>query len=416
MPEIAHSLTRMTGRDRHERGRVGSTLELLFDLTFVVAFGVAGNEAAHLVSEGENRTAVFGFCFVMFAVIWAWINFTWFASAFDVDDWFYRLVTMLQMIGVLIFAMGIAPLFDSLHHGHVDNTVIVMGYVVMRVAMIIQWLRAYREAPEYRSTARIYIITLVVAQIGWVIQAFAHVSLPVFIAAAAVLILIELAGPFVGETRGSGTPWHPHHIAERYGALAIITLGEGVVGTVAAESGAVQRAGGWTGQAVLVVTAGIGLTFALWWMYFAVEHAEGLHASPQKSFLWGYGHLPLFAALAAVGAGLHIAGYVIEGDTHASMVTAVAWVAVPVAVVLVMLVLLHSWLFAERDSFHLLLIALTLVVLAIALWMARAGVSMGWCLIVVMLSPVVAVLGFETVGYRHQAQMLERVRARHEDG
>ena len=26
----------------------------------------------------------------MFAIIWAWINFSWFASAYDADDWIYR--------------------------------------------------------------------------------------------------------------------------------------------------------------------------------------------------------------------------------------------------------------------------------------------------------------------------------------
>ena len=48
------------------------------------------------------------------------------------------------------------------------------------------------------------------------------------------LIAIELAGPLIAETRYGGTPWHPHHIAERYGLLVIICLGEAILGTVAA--------------------------------------------------------------------------------------------------------------------------------------------------------------------------------------
>ena len=51
---LAHRVVRMTGRDLHEPGRVATSLELLFDLTFVVAFGVAGNEAAHLLAEGTS--------------------------------------------------------------------------------------------------------------------------------------------------------------------------------------------------------------------------------------------------------------------------------------------------------------------------------------------------------------------------
>ena len=50
----------------------------------------------------------------MFAVTWAWINFSWFASAYDTDDWIYRLTTMVQMVGVLILALGLPEMFESL--------------------------------------------------------------------------------------------------------------------------------------------------------------------------------------------------------------------------------------------------------------------------------------------------------------
>lgn len=45
---------------------------------------------------------------------------------------------MLQMIGVVIFTLGIPQLFQAVEHGHFDNTVIVIGYVIMRVAMLCQ--------------------------------------------------------------------------------------------------------------------------------------------------------------------------------------------------------------------------------------------------------------------------------------
>ena len=102
----------MTGRDPEESHRVASPLELFFDLTFAVAFGVAGEQAAHLMSEGHWVGALLGFVFAMFATIWAWVNFTWFASAFDTDDWLFRGLTMVQMVGVLILAVGLTPLLD----------------------------------------------------------------------------------------------------------------------------------------------------------------------------------------------------------------------------------------------------------------------------------------------------------------
>ena len=85
---------------------MATPLELFFDLTFVIAFGVAGSQFAHEIAEGHFGAGLLGFSFAMFAVIWAWINFTWFASAYDTDDWVFRVVTMVQMVGVLILALG----------------------------------------------------------------------------------------------------------------------------------------------------------------------------------------------------------------------------------------------------------------------------------------------------------------------
>jgi low temperature requirement protein LtrA len=134
---IMHRTQRMSGRDPHEGHRSATPLELLFDLTFVVAFSIAGNEFAHLVAEGHYGSALAGFALAMFGVCWAWINFSWFASAYDIDDWFYRILTMVQMVGVAVFSLGIPDMFKSVDAGGLfDGKVIVGGYVIMRLAMV----------------------------------------------------------------------------------------------------------------------------------------------------------------------------------------------------------------------------------------------------------------------------------------
>src|SRR5215471_8800454 len=130
----------MGGRDPHEPNRVSTPLELLFDLTFATSFSLAAAELAHVVAEGHYAAALFGFGFASFAICWAWINFSWFASAYDTDDWIFRIVTMVQMTGVLVLAVGLPRMYASLEHAaHVDNSVMVLGYVIMRVAMVSQW-------------------------------------------------------------------------------------------------------------------------------------------------------------------------------------------------------------------------------------------------------------------------------------
>lgn len=66
----------MRGRDAHEAHRVATPLELLFDLTFVVAFGMAASQLAHALAEDHPGAALLGFGFASFGICWAWTNFT----------------------------------------------------------------------------------------------------------------------------------------------------------------------------------------------------------------------------------------------------------------------------------------------------------------------------------------------------
>ena len=126
-----HDSRRMRGRDPREKNRVATPLELLFDLTFAASFGLAASYLAAVLAAGHYRAGLIGFGFASFAICWAWINFSWFSSAYDTDDWIFRVVTMVQMIGVLVLAAGLPRMFASVERsGHVDNSVMVLGYVI----------------------------------------------------------------------------------------------------------------------------------------------------------------------------------------------------------------------------------------------------------------------------------------------
>jgi low temperature requirement protein LtrA len=406
VPEVvrAHRVRRMAGRDPHELHRVATPLELLFDLTFVIAFGVAASEFAHLVAAGHVVIGLTAFLFATFATCWAWINFTWFASAYDTDDWVYRILTMVQMVGVLILALGIPPFFASIEHGgHLDNVLLVAGYVVMRVAMVTQWLRAARQDPQRRSASLTYATVIVVVQIGWIASIFLPLSVPVGLVVFVLLAVAEMIGPWLAETRRGGTPWHAHHIAERYGLLAIIALGEGVVGTVASLA-AVTGEHGWTPDAIILAVAGTGLTFGMWWVYFAVPSADLLHAHRERSFPFGYLHIAVFGAIVGTGAGLHTAAYYVEGHSEIGSVGTVLAVAIPVGVYIGLVFVLYGLMTKSWDAFHVVLAVLTAAVLVAAVVAAGAGVPMTACLLVVTLAPAVSVVGFEVLGHRHASR------------
>jgi low temperature requirement protein LtrA len=410
---LHHHLRRMAGRDPHEPGRASTPLELLFDLTFATSFSLAAAELAHMLAAGHVVPALFGFGFAGFAICWAWINFSWFSSAYDTDDWIFRIMTMVQMIGVLVLAIGLPRLYASIEgHQHVDNSVIVLGYVIMRVALVSQWLRAARQDPARRRASLSYAIAVSIAQVGWVVQIFVDFSFGTTLALSAVLMLIELAGPVLAERHDGGTPWHPHHIADRYAAFAVIALGEGVVGTVASLS-AVIEAQGWTMDAALVSVAGVGLTFGIWWVYFVVPSAEVLHRHRERSFVWGYGQMVVITAIVATGAGLHVAAYFIEHKTAIGSLATLLATAIPVAVFLAATYALYAYLLQRFDTFHIALLLATTAVIAAAIVAARLGVDMAVCLTILMLAPAVSVVGYEALGHRHLADALaERNAAR----
>jgi low temperature requirement protein LtrA len=405
---------RMTGRDPDEPGRTATPLELLFDLTFVVAVGTASALVAEMLAEGHVSDAVTAFGPAMFAIVLAWINYSWFASAFSTDDWLDRALTMLQMIGVVVLSLGLPALFHSVEEGaHLDLRVIVAGYVVMRLAMLLQWWRAAHESLHHRRVALANIRWTALVQIGWAALAFSSPPLAATLAAFLVLAALELLVPVFAQGNAGGTPWHPHHVAERYGLFAIITLGEGVVGTVASSGELLGGADGtqWTGDAIAVVVAGVGLTFGMWWVYFTVPFGAILTHRRRRGYLFGYGHIPLYAAVAGTGAGLHVAGLSLEHEHHASVgeVAVVLLLALPTAVYLFTVHVLRALLLSGWDRFHLVTTSLTLAVLAAAVLMAAAGAGVAVCLLVVMAASFVPVVGHETAGRDHQRRLLRRL-------
>ena len=127
-----------------------------------------------------------------FGIRWAWMNFTWFASAYDPDDIPYRLTVFVQMTGVLPFTAGIESMFSRGSLG--------------------------------------------LAELCWV----GVLLLPEQLVAAIFFALcaVELVIPVWAE-RGGSTPWHRHHIAERYGRMTIIVLGESILAATTATQQAI---------------------------------------------------------------------------------------------------------------------------------------------------------------------------------
>jgi len=369
----------MSGRNPEEEHRAATPLELFFDLCFVVAVAQASVALHHEVAEGHLLDGALFFGMTFFAIWWAWMNFTWFASAYDTDDVLYRLLTFVQIAGVLVIASGVERAFTEL-----DYSTMTVGYVIMRIGLVAQWLRVAIEHRDRRQTALRYALGVTLVQVGWVSRLFLPPQLGM--AAFAPLVALELLVPVWAESTGRPTPFHRGHIAERYGLFTIIVLGECIL----AASTAVQEAltaGGLSLQLLTLAAGGLVLVLAMWWAYF--KHDATVEPTElRQAFIWGYGHYFVFAAVAATGAGLHVAVDLTHQEAEIGPIIAALAVAIPVVVYL-----LTAWL-VSRGGRSLAAMRPVLVgaavVLASALLLSPIGVPIA---VMVMALAVATLVG-----------------------
>jgi len=378
----------MSGRDPDEDHRASTPLELLFDLCFVVAVSQAATSLGHDLVDGHVGHGLFGFAASFFAIWWAWMNFTWFASAYDTDDVPYRLLTLLQIAGVLVLAAGVPDAFDGVFG------MVVLGYVIMRVALVGQWLRAARGDPTHRRTALRYALGVSVMQVLWVLWLFVPAGgrNTVYV----LLVAGELAVPYWAERAGL-TPWHPSHIVERYGLFTIIVLGECILGaTVAIQQAATT---GFSAELIAVALGGLLLVLGVWWLYFREAFEGALRAEAASAFPFGYAHYFVFAGIAALGSGLEVAA---EGATHAIELSDMAVglaVAIPVAVFVVALAVIETLLRSELAASPVRLVLLIGGLLALGFLAGTIGPAASIALMgVVVLVDVVSKVVTEPEG------------------
>ena len=321
----------MPVRSPEEAHRAATPLELFFDLVFVVAVARAAVALHHAVAEGHAAEAALNYGLVFFAIWWAWMNFTWFASAYDTDDVPYRIVVFVQMAGALVMAAGVPDAFQG------GWRTVVYGFVIMRAAMVFQWLRAAAHHDEGRKSALRYAIGVTVLQVCWVLllRIPEWYLLPYFLFFA----FLELLVP-IWAAKAGGTSWHTGHIVERYGLFTIIVLGESVLAGSAAVDVAADSTRAFE-ELLPSIGGGLLLMFSMWWIYFG-RGMENRLRSMRRAFLWGYGHYFVFGAGAAVGAGLAV--WIDYETDHAEItgVEAAYAVAIPVAIYLMSIWVLHA--------------------------------------------------------------------------
>lgn len=318
---------------RVRRARGQSSLELLFDLAFSAASGFAAVQLAQTMLDGRPGAAIVGFAAVFFAIWWAWLNFSWFTSAYETDDGLTWLVTGSQILGACVLAAGVPDAVTEQ-----DFTVITIGYAVMRLPLIAQWCRAAVADPAHRATCLRYATGLVALQAGWL----ARLALPEAWLLPGFLLLAaaELAVPSLAERRGP-VPTSPSHLAGRYARFTLTVAAQVIAAVVFAFQAGIDHDQIRTALVTLAALS-VAVVATLLWLYSTLPHSR--LATGSSAIGWQYGHYPLVGAVGAIAGGVRFLAERLAGpDGTGTAVGAERWAAYPLAAA-VAVVLLALWL------------------------------------------------------------------------
>lgn len=378
-------------RDPHEPNRTSTTLELFFDLVYVIAVSAAAKGFYNQLSE-LDITGFITFTLAFFILWNAWTSFTWFGSGYDPDDTNYRISVLFQMLGSLMIASNINQFFDS-----GLTWVGVVGYAIMRLASCSQWWRVYQHVPDHKSVAGRSIIGLLVLQCMWISWLFLPSSIQT--PALFTFIVAELIMPIWARSEQFNN-WHPEHLAERYGLLTIIVLGEGMVGVSTTMQHFITQPTYHTGSIFLLCAFLISLLFFSWWLYFNIPFNEILAREHRRHnlILFGYGHFFIFASLAGLGASLNLVPNAIAHASdniahNVSPIYAICMILLQLLAFLSILTLMRKTI-CHQSTHNMAALTTAISIIAISIFIVYLGLPILYGIGVSVLAPVSMIAWF----------------------
>jgi low temperature requirement protein LtrA len=318
------------------RERTVGPLELFYDLAVVVLVAQAAHHlAGHLTWGGMGEYAV------VFTLVWiAWVNGSLHHELHGHEDARARSTFLLQIL--ILVAMG-AFIPEA---GSARGAAFAVAAGVLFAVLAVLWLLAARgDEPQFRRPSWLFVAGTATCAV--LLAGTALLPAASRVPAWGVIDAAYLAG-FTALMRWAAPAevtalMVSDALVERFGLLIIIVLGETLTGVV---TGLAREPVSGLTLAVGLVAVVIG--FGAWWTYFDFVGRRPPRSRPTASLSWVLAHLPLTAAIAAMGAAMvSLITHAHGGRTPA----ATAWVlSGGAAVVLVSTMLVAATLRAWQDD------------------------------------------------------------------
>lgn len=276
-------------------GRVVSSLELFYDLVFVVFV----SQVAHTLAAHPDATGIRDFV-VLFALVWyTWLNGTLYHDLHGDDDGRSRLYMFVQMALVALLAVYAGHAADDAQEGRAFAVLLALLIVWLTYQW---WVVRRQDDAETAATTTPYFVglgTILLFVVASIPAGSDDLRVLLWGCGAAGAIGIPLAGLAFRSRRAGAGFEVSSSMAERFGLFTIIVLGEVMVGIVGGLSQA-EHSAATTTVGLLCLAIGFGI----WWNYFDFVGMRPPRPGNRVRGAWLVVHLPLSMAVAATGAGM----------------------------------------------------------------------------------------------------------------
>ena len=262
--------------------------ELFFDLVFVFAF----TQVATLLSDDPTFAGIGRGVLVVAALWWPWTAYAWLTNTVDPEEGFVGAALLVALIAMFLAALAVPGVFDD--EGVLFGAAFLV-VVAMHLALYALAGRGHRDL--FAAVLRLAPWTLLGAVLI-LVAGFGFAD-----GARIWLWVAALACTYVGAGLSGSTGWrvYPSHLAERYGLVLIIALGEAFVAIGIGASGV----GIGLGEVVAAIL-GLLIATSFWLAYFDFFSIRGERMlaelrGPDRIALardvYAYAHLPMIVGI-----------------------------------------------------------------------------------------------------------------------
>jgi low temperature requirement protein LtrA len=260
--------------------------ELFFDLVFVFAF----TQVATLLANDPTFAGIGRGVLVLAALWWAWTAYAWLMNTVNPEEGVVGAALLVALIAMFIAALVVPGVFE-------DEGVLFGGafLVVCSMHVALYALAGRGERDLLRAVLRLA---------PWTLGGATLILVAGFVEDARIwLWLAALACTYFGAALAGTRGWrlHPSHLAERYGLVIIIALGEAFVAIGIGATGI-----GIGLREIVAAVLGILVATSFWLAYFdffsirgeqVLRDREGEQRIGLARDVYAFAHLPMIVGI-----------------------------------------------------------------------------------------------------------------------